>query len=186
MGCVPHGLVYLPMTLKRRLSVKHLICLQQLSGCTIASPQFAVLHPASWLNSSTDGPREGRPWENRPTVFFKKIPEFFINEEYTLPLMLTNNCSKRWVAQFYETNQRLDLARKYPWKMVPGGGNTFPLLNKRSPKKTRFLVCKIRLEIYTSGCQVLIFSYLFKKTSNFSNFWVHRVQRMKIFMLVSQ
>ena len=47
---------------------------------------------------------------NRSTVFFKKVPEYFINEEYKLGKHNTS------LDAFYETNQRLDLASKYPWQ----------------------------------------------------------------------
>lgn len=57
---------------------------------------------------------------NRSTVFFKKVPEYFINEEYKLGKHNTSFDTYKELFQmvdaFYETNQRLDLASKYPWQ----------------------------------------------------------------------
>lgn len=57
---------------------------------------------------------------NCSTVFFKKVPECFINEEYRIGKHNTSFDAYKQLFQmvdvFYETNQRLDLARKYPWQ----------------------------------------------------------------------
>lgn len=57
---------------------------------------------------------------NRSTVFFKKVPEYFVNEEYKLGKHNTSFETYKQLFQtadaFYDTNQRLDLASKYPWQ----------------------------------------------------------------------
>ena len=57
---------------------------------------------------------------NRSTVFFKKVPEYFVNEEYKLGKHNTSFETYKQLFQtadaFYEANQRLDLASKYPWQ----------------------------------------------------------------------
>ena len=57
---------------------------------------------------------------HRSKVFFKKVPELFINEEYKLGKHNTTfQTYKQFFEktdEFYDDNQRLELVRQYPWK----------------------------------------------------------------------
>jgi len=71
---------------------------------------------------------------NRSSIFFKKLPEFLINEEYRLgKLNTTVEEYKNLFAQvdeFYDEYQSTEVMKLYPWK---GDAQRFKYLNEPEP-----------------------------------------------------
>ena len=71
---------------------------------------------------------------SRSSIFFKKLPEFLINEEYRLgKLNTTIEEYKNLFAQvdeFYDEYQSTEVMKLYPWK---GDARRFNYLNEPEP-----------------------------------------------------
>ena len=92
---------------------------------------------------------------HRSPIFFKKVPESFLHEEYKLGKHNTSFQVYKQLFEktdeFYEVNQRLEMTRNYLGKRMPKGGTISRFLTQFNSHHSSWapIVWKLRIRLLT-------------------------------------